>query len=79
MFPALSRVGEGRGPKSACTKQNCSFSFREKEQYVHCAAEIGDDRKAPGSETQRREKMLTELRTHSFLTKTKKVVGSDFK
>lgn len=39
--------------KNTCNKQNCSFSFREREQYVQCAAGICDDHTAAGSETQR--------------------------
>lgn len=39
--------------KNTRNKQNCSFSFREREQYVQCVAGICDDRTAAGSETQR--------------------------
>lgn len=43
------RLGRAHA-KNTCNQQNSSFSFREREQYIHCAAGIWVDRTAAGSE-----------------------------
>lgn len=41
-------------PKIHATSTTVHFLFREREQYVHCAAGICNDRTAAGSEVQKR-------------------------
>lgn len=55
-FCFLSYLGLGRATVQKHMRRAELLLFLQgKEQYVHCAAEIGDDRKAPGSEAQKRE------------------------
>lgn len=44
----------GAHAKNTSNKQNSSFSFREREQYIQCAAGVCDARTAAGSEMQKR-------------------------